>query len=90
MQVQGERDTLVTQLEKSQEMLVTFQQELQGCDAELAATRKDNDRLKREQDQMMRDQEKGSRDLLHTKEQEFQRLQQQVRTLKRSPSFTVE
>lgn len=73
-----ERDQLIGQLEKSQEMLVTFQKEMHQSEACLERTRQDNERLKREQDRLMRDFEQGSKDVLQAKEKEYQRLQQQV------------
>ena len=76
-----ERDQLIGQLEKSQEMLVTFQKEMQQSEACLDRTRQDNERLKREQDRLMRDFEQGSKDVIQAKEKEFQRLQQQVRRI---------
>lgn len=54
-----ERDQLVIQLEKSQDMLMNFQQELNHSEAELEKHKQEVARLKNEQKKMAQDVEKG-------------------------------
>lgn len=54
-----ERDQLVIQLEKSQDMLMNFQQELNHSEAELEKHKQEVNRLKTEQKRMSQDVEKG-------------------------------
>lgn len=58
-QLTMERDQLVIQLEKSQDMLMNFQQELNHSEAELEKHKQEVTRLKNEQKKMSQDVEKG-------------------------------
>jgi RIM-binding protein of the cytomatrix active zone. len=78
-----ERDQLVIQLEKSQDMLMNFQQELQQSESELQREREENRRLKGEQRRMPQDVDRGTKEMLDNKDRELGRLQQQVQTVQK-------
>ena len=73
-QLSIERDQLVRQLEKSQDMLLSFQQDLNLTEAELKRTTAENRRLKDESD-------KSERGVLESKETEIRILNDKVRTM---------
>lgn len=72
-QLSGERDQLVRQLEKSQEMLLSFQQDLNLTENELKRITAENRRLKEEAD-------KSERGILESKEKEINNLNDKGRT----------
>lgn len=75
-QLNTERDQLVRQLEKSQDMLLSFQQDLNMTENELKRVSNENRRLKEEAGSS----EKG---MMESKEREIKHLNDKVRTMER-------
>merc|ERR1739846_269718 len=73
-QLNTERDQLVRQLEKSQDMLLSFQQDLNMTENELKHVANENRRLKEESGAS----EKG---IMESKEREIRNLSEKVRTM---------
>merc|ERR1712111_18963 len=73
-QLNTERDQLVRQLEKSQDMLLSFQQDLNMTESELKHVTNENRRLKDEAGAT----EKG---IMDSKEREIRHLSEKVRTM---------
>lgn len=73
-QLNTERDQLVRQLEKSQDMLLSFQQDLNLTENELKRITAENRRLKDESD-------KSERGILESKEKEIRNLNDKVRAM---------
>lgn len=73
-QLSAERDQLVRQLEKSQDMLLSFQQDLNLTENELKRVTAENKRLKDEAD-------KSERGVLESKEKEIRNLNDRIRGL---------
>ena len=73
-QLTGERDQLVRQLEKSQDMLLSFQQDLNLTENELKRITAENRRLKDEAD-------KSEHAVLDSKEREIRNLNDKVRAM---------
>ena len=73
-QLSTERDQLVRQLEKSQDMLLSFQQDLNLTENELKRMGAENRRLKEEAD-------KSERGVLESKEKEIKNLNDRIRAM---------
>ncbi len=73
-QLTSERDQLVRQLEKSQDMLLSFQQDLNLTENELKRVAGENKRLKDES-------EKSERGVLESKEKEIRSLNDRIRAM---------